>query len=152
MWAVTRVERWERRSEWPLSLAAVTFLIAYALPIAVPTMTQASRDVCETIVRITWVAFAVDYFARLGLSERRWEFVKRHLLDLSVIALPILRPLRLLRLVALAGVLNRVGSHTLRGRVVTYVVGATALLVSLRRSGRHGRGAWSARHEHRQPR
>nr|WP_175349453.1 potassium channel family protein [Cellulomonas humilata] len=93
-------------------------------------MSHASYEACEVVVRITWVGFAVDYFARLGLSEQRWAFVKRHPLDLAVILLPILRPLRLLRLVALVGVLNRVGSSTLRGKVVTYVVGATALLIT----------------------
>lgn len=130
MCAVTKVERWEKRSEWPLSIAAVTFLVAYAVPIAVPTATQATRNACELIVLITWIAFAADYLARLFLSERRWTFVKRNPLDLAVIALPLLRPLRLLRLVALASVLNRVGSSTLRGRVVTYVVGSTALLIT----------------------
>jgi voltage-gated potassium channel len=130
MCAVTKVELWEKRSEWPLSIAAVTFLAAYAVPIAVPTASQAARDTCELIVLITWIAFAVDYLARLFLSERRWSFVKRNPLDLAVIALPLLRPLRLLRLVALASVLNRVGSSTLRGRVVTYVVGSTALLIT----------------------
>ncbi|WP_246124938.1 potassium channel family protein [Cellulomonas xylanilytica] len=106
------------------------FLLAYGLPIAIPTMSYDARVACEIVVRITWVVFAIDYFGRLALSERRWGFVKRHPLDLAVILLPILRPLRLLRLVALVGVLNRVGSHTLRGRVVTYVVGSTALLIT----------------------
>lgn len=130
MWAVTRVERWERRSELPLSVAAVLFLVAYGLPIAIPTMAPTSRAVCDLVVRLTWLGFAVDYVARFSLSERRWAFIKRHPLDLAVILLPILRPLRLLRLVALAAVLNRVGSSTLRGRVVTYVIGATALLIT----------------------
>lgn len=40
-----------------------------------------------------------------------------------------LRPLRLLRLVTLFGVLQRVADNALRGRVVTYVVAASALLV-----------------------
>ena len=78
MCAVNRVERWEKRSEVPLSIAAVVFLLAYGLPIAVPTMSQTSRDACEIIVRVTWIAFAVDYFGRLSLSEKRWTFVKRH--------------------------------------------------------------------------
>ncbi|MDM8083318.1 potassium channel family protein [Cellulomonas cellasea] len=108
----------------------MAFLVAYAVPIAVPTTTQATRNACELIVLMTWIAFAADYLARLSLSERRWTFVKLNPLDLAVIALPVLRPLRLLRLVALARVLNRVGSSTLRGRVVTYVVGSTALLIT----------------------
>ncbi len=57
----------------------------------------------------------------------------RRLLDaaLAVIALPLLRPLRLLRLVAVIGVLNRRAGSSLRGRVVVYVVGATTLLTAV---------------------
>ena len=127
---MTRIEAWERRTEWPLSIAALAFLLAYGLPIAAPDIPHAARTSCEVVVTVIWVAFAVDYLVRLALSPARARFVRRHLLDLAVIALPILRPLRLLRLVALIGILNRTGSSTLRGRVVTYVIGGTTLLVT----------------------
>ena len=29
-----RLQRWERRSEWPLTAAALVFLVAYAVPIS----------------------------------------------------------------------------------------------------------------------
>jgi voltage-gated potassium channel len=45
------------------------------------------------------------------------------------VALPLFRPLRLLRLVTLLSVLHRTIGETLRGRVVTYVAGSAALLV-----------------------
>ena len=46
-----------------------------------------------------------------------------------MIALPLLRPLRLLRLVTLLSVLNRQVGSSLRGRVAVYVGGATALVL-----------------------
>ena len=69
------------------------------------------------VVAVTWVTFGVDYLVRLALSPARWDFVRHNVFDLLVIALPVVRPLRLLRLVALLSVLNRTGAHTLRGRV-----------------------------------
>jgi voltage-gated potassium channel len=45
------------------------------------------------------------------------------------VALPFFRPLRLLRLVTLLSVLHRTLGDTLRGRVVTYVVGSATMLV-----------------------
>jgi voltage-gated potassium channel len=45
------------------------------------------------------------------------------------VALPLLRPLRLLRLVTLLSVLHRTLGDSLRGRVVTYVAGSAAMLV-----------------------
>ncbi len=55
-------------------------------------------------------------------------FLRTNVLDLLVIALPLLRPLRLLRLVTLLRVVNRTATHQLRGRVVSYVVGGSILL------------------------
>jgi voltage-gated potassium channel len=55
--------------------------------------------------------------------------LRDHIFDVLVVALPLLRPLRLLRLVLVLGVLNRRAAVGLRGRVVTYVVSAVALLV-----------------------
>lgn len=119
--------KWERTLEWPLTLAAVLFLVAYAVPILRPDVDPSLPDL---IVTLTWVAFGVDYIVRFILSGARWSFVRQHPLDLLVIALPILRPLRLLRLVALLSVLNRYASGgALRGRVVVYIVGSTALLI-----------------------
>lgn len=119
--------KWERTLEWPLTLAAVLFLVAYAVPILRPDVDPSLPDL---IVTLTWVAFGVDYIMRFVLSGARWRFVRQHPVDLLVIALPILRPLRLLRLVALLSVLNRYASAgALRGRVVLYIVGSTALLI-----------------------
>ena len=57
------------------------------------------------------------------LAERRGRYVLYHWLDVLIIALPLLRPLRLLRLITLLKVLNRRASTGLRGRVAIYVAG-----------------------------
>jgi voltage-gated potassium channel len=44
-----------------------------------------------------WGIFAVDYFVRLYLSPLRWRFIRTHVLDLIIVVIPFLRPLRILR-------------------------------------------------------
>lgn len=127
--AMSRVERWEKRAEVPLMTIAVVFLVAYALPIVRPSVSDDVRFWCEVVVNVTWALFAVDYVVRLVLADRRGQFVRRNLFDLAIIVLPLLRPLRLLRLVVLLRVLNRVGKQTMRGKVVVYAVGGAALLL-----------------------
>ena len=125
----TRRESWERRTEWPLTLSAVLFLIAYAVPILAPS---SPRRVDSTLTALTWViwaGFVVDYVIRWRLSSNRRRFIRGTLLDLVVIALPLLRPLRMLRLLTLLDVLNRRAATSLRGRVAVYVVGATGLIL-----------------------
>ena len=125
----SRVQQWERRAEWPLAAAAVAFLIAYAWPVLEPDLSSGWKDLCRAVVYLSWILFALDYIARLVLAEHRARYAGRHVPDLLVIALPILRPLRLLRLVMLLRVLNRRATNSLRGRVITYVSGATVLIV-----------------------
>lgn len=124
-----RAQRWQKLTEWPLTVVALVFLAAYAVPIAIPDCPSWFADLCENVVWVTWAVFAVDYLVRLVLAERKWSFIKGNLLDLAVVALPLLRPLRLVRLLALLSILNRTSTHQLRGRVVTYTAGATMLLI-----------------------
>ncbi|MEJ5945658.1 potassium channel family protein [Pseudokineococcus basanitobsidens] len=124
-----RRHRWEKRSEWPLTAAALVFLVAYAVPVLDTSLPPDVADVVGAAGWVVWGAFLVDYVVRLALSERRWRFVRRHPLDLAVVVLPLLRPLRLLRLVTLISVLNRHAASSLRGRVAVYVAGATTLVV-----------------------
>jgi voltage-gated potassium channel len=115
--------------EWPLNVAAVTFLIAYAWPILQPSMGSAQRTLCEATTWCTWGLFATDFLVKTALSQQRLIFLRRHVLDLLVIVLPLLRPLRLLRMVTMLHILNRSAAMSLRGKVVVYVVGSTVLVV-----------------------
>jgi voltage-gated potassium channel len=112
-----------------LAKAAVAFLVVYAWPILQPGLSSGWKEVCRTVVHASWLMFALDYTARLILAEQRARYVRRHFPDLILIGLPILRPLRLLRLVMLLRVLNRQATTSLRGRVITYVSGATVLII-----------------------
>lgn len=110
-------------------LVAFVFLVAFAVPIFWwPDTPAGVARGCEIVVWSTWVIFAVDYLVRLVLSTDRTAFARRHWFDLLVIALPVLRPLRLLRLVTFLSVINRRASSDLRGRVAVYVAGGSILL------------------------
>jgi voltage-gated potassium channel len=122
-------DRWERSTEWPLTVTALLFLIAYAWPILDQGLSTGWRDICRIVNVAAWILFAVDYVVRLSLTSNRRRYFVRHLPDLAVIALPLLRPLRLLRVVMLLRVLNRGATNELRGRIIAYVTGATVLLL-----------------------
>ncbi|MDT5321033.1 MAG: voltage-gated potassium channel, partial [Mycobacterium sp.] len=49
--------------------------------------------------------------------------------DLAIVALPLLRPLRLLRLIVLIEVLQRAVGDAFRGRIVVYTVSGVLLLI-----------------------
>ncbi len=124
----TRLERWNTATELPLVGVALIFIIAYAWDV-IGDLHGRADDVAQTVIWATWGIFGVDYLVQLVLASRRWHWFYTHLFDFFIVALPVLRPLRLLRLVILWTVLQRVAAASLRGRVVMYVLSSGTLLV-----------------------
>lgn len=125
------VERWERRTEVPLILLAVAFLAAYAWQVLDTRMDSDLAGFLTAVSWTVWGAFAVDFVIRLALAEDRPRYALRHWYDVALIVLPVLRPLRLLRLVAFVRVLDRSAASSLAGRVAVYVAGSAVLAVGL---------------------
>jgi voltage-gated potassium channel len=128
MGRVMSISRWEAATEWPLTAAAVGFLVVYAVPIVDGDLSRPAAHGFRIASWVIWIVFAADFAMRMVLAERRLRYAAKHWLDVLIIALPLLRPLRLLRLVTLLKVLNRRATSGLRGRVVVYVIGGAALL------------------------
>lgn len=128
---MSRVERWERRAEIPLLLLAVAFLVAYAWPVLDPRLDRSVGGFLSVVSWTVWAVFLLDLAVRLLLAQERWDYARRHWYDLALVVVPMLRPLRLLRLLALARILGRSATRSLAERVTVYVVGTAILAVGL---------------------
>jgi voltage-gated potassium channel len=126
-----RLEHWERRTAGLLTILAVVFIVVYAAPILRPELNAGWRRACEVTNLVIWALFIIDYLVRLTLSHARWAFVRANLFDLTVLLLPLLRPLRMLRLVTALLVINRRTERWTRGRLAIYVGGTTVLLAAV---------------------
>ncbi|MFD9464106.1 potassium channel family protein [Streptomyces sp. NPDC060027] len=120
--------RWEQRTEVPLAVASLLFLTAYAVHVLAHGLPQAGRDVCLAVIMLAWAAFLVDYLVLWRLSGQGLRFVRTHLLDTAVLVLPLLRPLRVVKLYD--SVLRRRGEPRLPlyARVMFYASIAVLLL------------------------
>ncbi|AKZ55490.1 conserved membrane protein of unknown function [Streptomyces ambofaciens ATCC 23877] len=125
----TARERWERRTQRPLLALAVLFAVAYAVPIVNSSASGSLTRACVLAEWLVWAAFVVDYVVRLVLSENRRRFVRTHWLDLCAVALPMLQPLRLLRLVSTLLLVGRRARMAPQIRLTTYVAGAVVGLL-----------------------
>lgn len=123
-----RLEQWSARVEWPLTAAALVFFVAYATQI-VAKPDGIVGAIAEAAIWITWAVFLVDYVVRIVITEHRWRWFYRHLLDLAIVALPMLRPLRLMRFLTVIALVQRSAGNVLRGRVAIYTVGAAVLVI-----------------------
>jgi voltage-gated potassium channel len=110
------LERFERQSAIPmlvLSLAIIPLLL-------VPLIWDLSPSVDTTFLALDWfiwAAFVVEYGVRLYLAPAKWTFVRRNKIDLALVVLPFLRPLRLLRSARGLRVLRSVRLLVILGRV-----------------------------------
>jgi voltage-gated potassium channel len=119
---MTKTERWDRYTSVPLLGLGLAFLVAYATPIIDPTLPGPWRAGLEAVEIATWAAFSIDFVVRLAISTDRWRFVRTHVLDLLAVLLPMLRPLRALRVLSIVILSSRRLSKLLRNRVAAYVV------------------------------
>ncbi len=121
---------WERKTEWPLAGSAVLFAVVYAWDVlAQPT--GAGAIAARVVTGLVWLVFVVDYVIRLRLAPERKRWFIQHWFDFAMVALPMFRPLRLLRLVTLFTILQRAADTALRGRVIVYAALSTVILVFL---------------------
>ncbi len=104
------------------------FLAAYSVQVILQP-DGAADTALEVFTWSVWALFLIDYVVNLRLADDRGRWFVRNLHELVIVLLPMLRPLRLLRLVTLLGALQRVGGTALRGRIVLYVL-CSALLLS----------------------
>jgi voltage-gated potassium channel len=123
-----RIAAWDRRVDWWLTGLAAVFLAAYAWQVLDTDLGPGGHDALEFVLTASWFAFGVDYLVRLALARRRGRYLLHHLLDLAVLLLPMLRPLRAVRAVLAIGVLNRQLRDNVRGRIAVYVGGAVVLV------------------------
>ena len=124
----TKLQRWERHAEWPLAVAAVLFLVLFSRQVLTQPQGREGHIVWAVDWAI-WGLFVVDYVVRLCLAGNRWHWFLRHLLDFAIVTLPLLRPLRLLRLLVLIEVLQRAIGDAFRGRIVVYTASGVVLLI-----------------------
>jgi voltage-gated potassium channel len=90
------LDRFERVTAVPMLALALATIPLIIVPLATSLSPEAARTITWLEVMI-WAAFAAEYAIRLCLSPKRWSFVKHNVLDLLVVALPFLRPLKVLR-------------------------------------------------------
>ena len=124
----SRKARWEQRTEVPLAVASLVFLAAYAVRILAHDLPDTWQDLCLAVLFAAWALFAVDYAVRWRLSRQRLRFVRTHWLDTLVLLLPLLRPLRVVRVYE--AVQRRHGQPrlALHARVIVYAGLSTVLL------------------------
>lgn len=104
MRSAERLDRLERLAERPLMALALAMLPAILLPpILGDGLPRPAERVLDIVDWTVWGAFAAVFLAKVAVAPQRWRYVRTHPVELLIVAMPFLRPLRLLRLLAVVG-------------------------------------------------
>ncbi|MBX6371268.1 MAG: two pore domain potassium channel family protein [Acidothermus sp.] len=102
----------------PLMMALAVIMIPLLVIPQVVALPAGVRSAISAADWTIWALFAVEYLVKLTLAPSRSVFVRTHVIDLAILVLPFLRPLRVLRLLRLGSLLVRVlrDSRAILGR------------------------------------
>lgn len=132
MVSATRLQRYENVTHRPLTWLSLAFLVVYGVPIVDTDLTAGAERACTIASWTIWALFATDYVTRVWLADDRRAFVRRHVLELLAVALPMLRPLRALRVLSLSTLAAHVdGSSRIFENAARAVALAATLLVTI---------------------
>ncbi|WP_245568565.1 potassium channel family protein [Nocardia concava] len=129
---MSRRMHWEHATSVPFTALALAFLISYVWQVLDHGRTPALDAWLTRIDIVIWVVFSADFLLRLRISTDRRRFLRHNWLDLSIVLVPPLRPLRLLRAALL--IIDAVDRHTrfqARMRLAVFVGVSSVLLVLL---------------------
>lgn len=127
------LERFSSRIDPVMMVLALAWLPVLVIPLVTQLLGSVALTF-EILDYLVWAAFAVEYVVKLRLAVDRWRFFRHHLLDLALIAVPILRPLRLarlLRVVRLGRVVLVLGGSLHRARAMLSHHGLQFVLLSV---------------------
>ena len=116
-----RYDWWVAHTSRALDILAVIFLLIFLagrLASNGPPWWQTVLDLTSLAI---WAAFAVDYAVRFTLSVQRWIFVSTHKLDLLMVALPMLRMLRVVLLLRKS--FRSISTERIAGSLISIVIG-----------------------------
>lgn len=130
-----RLDSYEARTSPWLTALAFVFLAVYGTPVVWRDLPAGLVAALEAANAVIWCVFAADLVIRFALAEHRWRWLARHPVDLLAVLVPMLRPLRVLRvltaghsLLTRRGGLLRTGNAVVLSAGVLVVIGALAEL------------------------
>ena len=83
-----------------LTILALAFRVAFSWPAFEANPSEQTSSILNGIQWLSWIAFAIDLVFGLFRAEDKKDFVRRHPLEILAVALPMLRPLRIVRVIS----------------------------------------------------
>jgi voltage-gated potassium channel len=121
------MKKWESVSAIPLAALALLYLALYAVEV-LAHLDPATLWDFVLVSDIIWGIFIVDFVARFFMSRHKGEFLKKNVIELIALILPMFRAFRMFRVLVAIGFITRV-AQSLQARIGVYLGLILPLLV-----------------------
>lgn len=127
----SKIERYQKIALVPLAILALLFLFTYLGESFEYTIGVLDSEDFSTINNSIWLIFALDYLIMITLAKDKFGFVRSHPIELLLVLIPHLRPLRALRILFIFERVLVTVKQKIYVSVPFYVSGAAVLIVLL---------------------
>lgn len=93
---MTLVE-WQKKTALATLIFSLVYTVSFVFPIYWYPVSPTVKTLCAIVNYITWGLFALDYLIQMKLAPDNKAYFKNHTLELILVVVPFLRPLRALR-------------------------------------------------------
>lgn len=121
---------WQRWTEIPLLVASLLYLAAYSWRV-IADLSGEGRTIANVVIVVTWGLFIADYLVRLTLAKQRRVWVRQNWVALAYALIPVLRLVRLLRVLTFVPGMKVTAGNLLRSQILVYGAGAAVVLIYL---------------------
>ena len=135
--------RIERMTELPLVLLA--FAMIPLLAAAASFLWDLSPEgeyVVFILDSFVWAVFAADLVVKIAIATDRWGYIRRHWLDVLIVLIPFIRPLRILRIIVYIGRGFEGAARLARiDYVLVYAIGLVLIVATVVTTAERGSGS-----------
>ena len=118
-WRQHWYDKFSAASELPMLVLTVVMVPVLITPFVWHHGAIAYGGLLQALDYLIWAIFMIEYVIKLTLAPSRWQFVRKNIPDLIVVAVPFLRPFRIVRSVRALRFLRLARLGALAGKGVT---------------------------------
>jgi voltage-gated potassium channel len=124
------LKQWQVMMARPMLVLSLIYSITFIYPIYFYPAPHLAVEFCRWINHGIWALFGIDYVIMFSLAPKKRKFVKAHIFELVLVALPFARALRPLRAILF---ISQAGFRSRRQLIknIWWVVAAASVLMIL---------------------
>ena len=133
--------RIERMTELPLVLLAFAMIPLLAASF-LWDLSPEGEYVVFILDSFVWAVFAADLVVKIAIATDRWGYIRRHWLDVLIVVIPFIRPLRILRIIVYIGRGFEGAARLARiDYVLVYAIGLVLIVATVVTTAERGSGS-----------